>query len=78
MRVVKGVAIGPAGCANAEAMLVEMLHHGRVRQRMVALERQQVVGTVQRLGVYAASAQRSLEPGVGSNSWPKPQPNAPL
>ncbi len=31
VRVVKGVAVSAAGCANAEASLVEVLHHGRVR-----------------------------------------------
>ena len=36
-RVVKRVAINPARCATAEAVLVEVLHHGRVRQRVVAL-----------------------------------------
>ena len=36
------------------------------------------VGTVQRLGVYAASAHGRPEPGDGSNSWPKPEPSAPL
>ena len=35
-------------------------------------------GTVQRLGVYAASAHGRPEPGDGSNSWPKPEPSAPL
>ena len=35
-------------------------------------------GTVQRLGVYAASAHCRPEPGDGSNSWPKPEPSAPL
>ena len=35
-------------------------------------------GTVQRLGDYAASAQCRPELGVGSNSWPKPEPSAPL
>ena len=29
-------------------------------------------------GDYAASAQCRPEPGVGSNSWPKPEPSAPL
>ena len=43
MAVVEGVAIGPAGCAAAEAVLVEVLGHGRVGQRVVGLERQQVV-----------------------------------
>ena len=54
MRVVKRVAIGPAGCANAEAVLVEMLHHGRVGQRMVTLEGQQVVAP--RARIFSAIA----------------------
>jgi hypothetical protein len=35
-------------------------------------------GTVQTLGVYAASAHCGAEPGAGSNRWPKPDPSAPL
>src|SRR5215218_6591760 len=45
MRVVEGVALGPAGCANAEAVLVEVLDDSRVGQGVVALERQQVITT---------------------------------
>src|SRR5215212_10053794 len=45
MRVVEGVAIGPAGCANAEAVLVEGLDDSRVGQGVVALERQPVITT---------------------------------
>jgi hypothetical protein len=45
MRVVEGVAIGPAGCTNVEAVLVEVLDDSRVGQGMVALERQQVIPT---------------------------------
>ena len=43
MRVIERIAVGPAGCATAEAVLVEMLDHGRVGQLVVAFERQQVV-----------------------------------
>ena len=35
MRVVKGVAVSSAGCANAEAVLVEVLDDSRVRQGLV-------------------------------------------
>lgn len=35
-------------------------------------------GTVLTLGGYAAAAHCRPEPGVGSNSWPKPVPSAPL
>ena len=43
MRIVKGVAIGTVRCAVAEAALVEVLHHSRMGQLVVALERQQGV-----------------------------------
>ena len=43
MAVVEGVAIGTAGCAAAEAALVEVLDDSRVGPRVVGLERQQVV-----------------------------------
>jgi len=41
MRVSKRVAIRTVRYASAEAVLVEVLDHGRVRQQVVAFERQQ-------------------------------------
>ena len=43
MGFVKSIAAGTAWGAAAEAMLVEVLHHRRVGQRMIALERQQII-----------------------------------
>src|SRR3954470_7750972 len=45
MRVVESVAVGTGGCVAAEAMLIEVLNNSRVRQRMITLERQQVVAS---------------------------------
>ena len=58
MRVVERAAIGPAGCANAEAALAEMFHHSRVCQRVVALEGQKVVAPA----CQDALGNRSLAP----------------
>ena len=46
MRVVKGVAVSPVRCANAEAVLVEVLDDRRVGQGVVTLERQKIVAAV--------------------------------
>ena len=43
MRVVEGVAVGTGGCVAAEAMLIEVLNNSRVRQRVIPLERQQII-----------------------------------
>jgi len=40
--VVECIAVGMAGCATVEASLVEVLHHGRVGELVVAFQRQQV------------------------------------
>src|SRR3954449_11519295 len=40
MGFVKGIAAGTAWGATAKAMLVEVLHHRRVGERMITLERQ--------------------------------------
>jgi hypothetical protein len=38
MGIVKGVAIGTAGCATAEAVLVEVLDHGPICKWVIGLE----------------------------------------
>ena len=44
MRAVEGVTSGAAGCATAEAVLLEVLGHRPVGQRVVGFEGQQVIG----------------------------------
>jgi hypothetical protein len=43
VRGVERVAISPARRATAQAVLVEVLHHSRMGQLVVTLERQQIV-----------------------------------
>ena len=57
------VVMEPCGAAHHWARVLTGLGHD---------------GTVQKMGDYAASAQCSPELGAGSNSWPKPNPSAPL
>jgi hypothetical protein len=60
------------GCGSVGGLMVRGT--AADQERAVARAR----GTVQDLGDYAASAPCSPELGAGSNSWPKPDPSAPL
>src|SRR5215213_7647679 len=60
MGVVEGVAVGTGGCVAAEAMLIEVLNNSRVRQRVITLERQQIVASARQdpLGDRGLAAHR--------------------